>query len=78
MHERPGPGLVNINMAPRDEIMKQFGPILLEAFVYLLLDEINTLRDEQGMPEITIDDLFQRITNHLGHLGPYDWMTVPQ
>jgi len=61
-------------MPTRDEVMQQFGPQLLEAFVYLLLDEINTLRDEQGMPEITIEDLFTSITNHLSHLGPYDWM----
>ena len=63
-------------MAQRDETMQAFGPILLEAFVYLLLDEINVLRNEQGMPEITIEDMFTSITNHMSHLDPYDWMVL--
>ena len=58
--------------------MQQFGPLLLEAFVYLLLDQINHLRAEQGMPEITISDLFTGIDNHMSHLDPYDWMIEQQ
>lgn len=54
--------------------MEHFGPLLLEAFVYLLLDEINVLRNEQGMPQITITDLFTGIANHISHLTEYDWM----
>lgn len=58
--------------------MKHFGPILLEAFVCMLLDEINILRDEQGMPPTNIGNLFDSITNHMSSLTLYDWMIDQQ
>lgn len=62
-------------MAQRDEIYKQFGPILLEAQTLLLLEQINILRHNQGMPEITEETLLNSLNNHLSELQPYDWMT---
>jgi len=62
-------------MAQRDELYRRFGPILLEAMVLVLLEQINVLRKEQGMPEITEQDLMDSLNNHLAELEPYDWMT---
>lgn len=61
-------------MASRDETYRKFGPILTEAICLVLLDEINTLRVNQGMPEITEQDIIDRLNNHILHLQPYDWM----
>ncbi len=62
-------------MAERDELYKQFGPILLEAQVLVLLEQINILRNNQGMPEITEQDLIDSLNNHLSEIEPYDWMS---
>lgn len=61
-------------MAQRDDLFRKFGPILTEAICLVLLDEINALRDNQGMPEITEQDIIDRLNNHLNELEPYDWM----
>lgn len=58
----------------RDDLYRKFGPILLEAQTLVLLEQINILRKEQGMPEITEQDLIDSLNNHLGELEPYDWM----
>jgi len=62
-------------MAQRDELFRHFGPILLEAMVLVLLEQINVLRENQGMPEITEQELIDSLNNHLGELQPYDWMS---
>lgn len=62
-------------MAQRDDLYSKFGPILLEAMVLMLLEQINVLRVNQGMPEITEQDLIDSLNNHLTELEPYDWMT---
>lgn len=61
-------------MTTRDETFRQFGPILLEAVVLILLEQVNVLRKEQGMREITEQDLIDSLNNHLSELEPYDWM----
>lgn len=61
-------------MAGRDETYRRFGPILLEAQTLVLLEQINVLRQNQGMPEITEQDLIDSLNNHLNELEPYDWM----
>lgn len=61
-------------MATRDEVFEQFGPILLEAITDFLLDNVNALRQEQGMPEITKDEYLAQLNSHLSTLEPYDWM----
>lgn len=61
-------------MADRNSTYRQFGPILIEAGILLLLEEINELRQEQGMPVIDEQHLIDRLNNHLSELQPYDWM----
>jgi len=62
-------------MAGRDDTYRKFGPILLEALCLVLLNHINQLRNEQGMPEITEQDIIDELNNHLAELEQYDWMT---
>lgn len=61
-------------MADRDDTYQKFGPILLEAMCLCLLDNINELRKEQGMKEITEQDIIDNLNNHLSKLQPYDCM----
>lgn len=61
-------------MEKRDELFARFGPLLIEAIADFLLDNINALRQEQGMPEITKDDFCEQLLNHLSELPPYEWM----
>lgn len=64
-------------MAKRDDTYQKFGPILLESLCLVLLNQINQLRREQGMPEITEQDIIDELNNHLTELEPYDWMKEP-
>lgn len=61
-------------MAQRDELFQQFGPILIEAFAILILDETNRIRQHIGMPQITKKQVLDEISNHTSKLEPYDWM----
>lgn len=61
-------------MADRNETYRKFGPILLEATCLVIYDQINILRQEQGMPPITEQDILDNLNNHLASLQPYDWM----
>ena len=62
-------------MEKRDILFAKFVPILLEAIVDFLLDNVNTLRREQGMPEITKDDYLTQLLNHVSEVPPYEWMS---
>ena len=62
-------------MEKRDILFAKFGPILLEAIVDFLLDNVNALRREQGMPEITKDDYLTQLLNHVSEVPPYEWMS---
>lgn len=62
-------------MPDRNDTYQKFGPILLEAVCLVLLDQVNRLRKEQGMPKITERDIIDNLNNHLNKLQPYDWMT---
>jgi len=61
-------------MASRDDTFKRFGPILTEAITWVMLDYQNELRREQGMSELTMDDVLLKLENHLSELEPYDWV----
>lgn len=63
-------------MANRNDTYQKFGPILLEALVWVLLDYQNELRQNQGMPLLTMDDVLLKLENHLDELTPYDWMDL--
>lgn len=61
-------------MATREEHYRKFGPLRSEAAELVLLDYINILRKEQGMPELSQQDFLDLVENHLSHLEPYPWM----
>lgn len=61
-------------MPTRDELYRQFGPLLIEAITDYLLENINALRQEQGKPEITKDEFLNILSNHITELEQYDWM----
>lgn len=61
-------------MADRNSTYEKFGPILLEGVCLVLLENINELRQNQGMPEITEQDIINQLNNHLSELQPYNWM----
>ena len=58
----------------REDTYRKFGPILLESLCLVLLEQINLLRKEQGMKEITEQDIIDSLNNHLSELEPYAWM----
>lgn len=65
-------------MSQRDDLMRQFGPLLLEAFGRIIFDEVNRIRENVGMPLISWSDFFNEINNHLSTLEPYEWMNIPE
>ena len=66
-----------MNMATRDDLFIKFGPKLLEAMFMTLIDEINSLRPGQGLPEISMQDVIDAASNHITTLSDYDWMAIP-
>ncbi|MBA7646729.1 hypothetical protein ES703_54495 [subsurface metagenome] len=58
----------------RDELYKKFGPLILEAVVMVVKNEVNILRQKAGLPERTNQQLTNAIENRLGELEEYDWM----
>lgn len=58
----------------REEIYRRFGPLLLEAIVLVIKDEINALRAEHGLDERTNQQLINALENRLQILNKYDWM----
>lgn len=63
-------------MSQRDDLMHKFGPLLLEAFGRIIFEEINRIRAHVGMTQITWQDFFTEINNHMSTIEPYDWMTT--
>ena len=61
-------------MALRDDLMRRFGPKLLEAFARILFDDINRIRSHVGMPGLTWEQFFAEINNHVTEVEDYDWM----
>lgn len=63
-------------MSQHDDLMQQFGPLLLEAFGRILLEDLNRIRSQCGMPQITWENFFTEINNHLSEILPYEWMNT--
>lgn len=63
-------------MAKRDELYRQFGPLLLEAVVSTFTDYINPLRAKANLPPVTPNDVMTKIEEKLQGHDPYDWMTT--
>lgn len=61
-------------MVTRDEHYRKFGPLRNEASDLVMLECINEIREEQGVPALTQQDFLDRAETHLSNLVPYDWM----
>jgi len=58
----------------RAELYRKFGPLILEAIVMIVKDEINILRQKAGLAERTNQQLMNAIESRLDELEEYDWM----
>jgi len=58
----------------RDELYERFGPLLIEAIVLIIKDEINLLRQQHDLSERTNQQIIDTISNKLSILSEYDWM----
>ncbi len=61
-------------MATREELYKKFGPLLFEAITRVILDEINLLRNQAGLPERDLVQVSSAVETKLNQLDKYDWM----
>lgn len=61
-------------MATREELYRKFGPMLIEAIVLIIKDEINIMRTQLGLPKRTNKQLSTAIDDKLSSLSPFDWM----
>jgi hypothetical protein len=58
-------------MAARRNYRDQFGPKLVEALVYIIMDEFNILRNIHGLPDRTKQQLVDALKNELDSLPDY-------
>ena len=61
-------------MTTREELYRKFGPILIDAIVQIIKDEINILRVKAGLSERTNQQLITAIDNKLKTIPLYPWM----
>ena len=61
-------------MAERDVLGKAFGPLLLEAIILDLNEQLNDTRKRLVLPERTNDKAVKDVRNQLKKLSKYDWM----
>lgn len=61
-------------MSQREDTFAKFGPILFEATIISILELTNESRRARGWPEITLQDFYDKVNNHINNLQPYDWM----
>lgn len=62
-------------MGQRDDLFRQFGPLLIEALLDYIYDNVAEVRKVTGVGPITKEEFFANVANHLSHLAPYEWMT---
>ena len=55
-------------MATREELYRQFGPMILEAIVLIVKNEINILLSDIKMPEVTGLDLTKMIKKNYSEM----------
>ncbi len=68
-------GSICVAETTRDDLYASFGPVLIEAVVKVIKDEINIIRTELNLPERTNQQLFNAIETKLDSLAKYDWMS---
>ena len=62
-------------MVTKEELYSKFGPLLIEALTILTLDEVNTLRENAGLPLRTKQQLMNKLDTVLECLHKYGWMS---
>ena len=63
-------------MATREELYRRFGPCMVEALMDLVVDEINILRTNDGLPTRTKQQILNALENKLDNTPLYDWMNT--
>lgn len=58
----------------REMLYQKFGPKLIDALAQVMLDEINLLRAEVGLPARTGQQVVTAIGNKLENIPDYPWM----
>ena len=58
----------------RQDLYQKFGPLLVEAVVLIIKDEINLVRAQLGLSERTNQQIIDVVSNKLETLSEYDWM----
>ena len=58
----------------KDQLYHRFGPKLIDALTQVMLDEINRLRKEVGLPPRTSTQAVNAIANKLENIPDYEWM----
>jgi len=58
----------------REEIYIKFGPLLVEAIVLVIKDEINILRTQAGLSERTNEQIINAVSEKINTLEKYEWM----
>lgn len=58
----------------RGALYRRFGPVIIEAVVLVIKDEINLLRAEAGLPERTNQQMLNAIETKLDSVEKYEWM----
>lgn len=61
-------------MINREKLYKYFGPLLIEALVLIIKDEINILREKNGLAPRTNQQIMQALEDKLKTLEKYNWM----
>lgn len=61
-------------MVTREELYKKFGPMLIEAVILIIKDEINILRSQYGLSGRTNQQIMDALENKLASLSKYNWM----
>lgn len=65
---------VMVQSITRDELYQKFGPILIEAIVLVIKDEINILRTQAGFEPRTNEQIKNAVDQKLQGLSKYNWM----
>ena len=58
----------------RNELYQCFGPLLIEAIVLTIKDELNLVRAELELPERTDEQILDAVSVKLESLLDYSWM----
>jgi hypothetical protein len=61
-------------MANRDTLYRKFGPLIIDAIMVLVFQEINSLRTKVGLTPYTSQQAIDALQSKLELLSKYDWM----